>query len=275
MNTTIFNLAGNKSKLFHRLQKYFPTNYDQYVELFGGTLSILQNVNFDDIPLDSIIVNDYNQNFYKLYMMIKKKSGVNFICKSIRKWYNYLKSHQFKHLYLEKFYKKYKAGHVEFLPILTRLLYYGITESKTGHLVWHTKITLTHNTVEKICNSIQQLHEKLNYTKSKIYNIDLTKDQSTILNNIKRNAFVFIDPPYLGLTNNNNKVYGEDGHDNGVYDWRNMLIKLHRKNIKFMLTDKYTSKTLQHYNKIKKDIRTLKIKKIKGRVYDEIMLINY
>ena len=279
MHTTIFTLAGNKSRLAKKINKYIPSQYSQYVELFGGTLSMLiEQDKLNDKLKYGIIVNDFNKNYYKLYKIIKSDKGIKDLIKTLDKWYYYLKSHKWSKSSMVKLYKDFKNiknnKNYYLLPLLTRMIYFGLYMVTTENIVWRTNYSLSLNTYNKIKETLYNLHYKLKINNAKIYNNDLTTNFNNILSNIKKSAFVFIDPPYIDVSSTNNLIYGQ-GKKIKIYSWLKLLIKLENKKAKFMLTDKYTSNSFKEYKKLKPYLHTLVIKKIKGTKYDEIVVMNY
>jgi len=274
----IFNLAGNKSLLAAKLEKYMPSYYTQYVELFGGTLSMLNYQPLYKYKYN-ILINDFNEDYTNLYKIIKSKTKYLNMIYILDKWYTVLEKNKWSKSSLIKMYKYYQKNNIiELLPILTRVIYFGLLDKRkdANKVVWrlphNVKISL--KTFIKIKESLYNLHLKLKYNNAKIFNTDLTSQSQNILKHIHKDAFVFLDPPYISYENANNQIYGK-GKKIKVYSWLNMLVDIDKKEAKFMLTDVYNKKSLAEYKKLKPLIKHLNIKKIKGAKYDEIVVMNY
>lgn len=267
MYKPIFTLIGNKYKMIPYIiddMKYIPTDYIQYVELFGGTLSLLNNIN---IINKSIIVNDFNPRHSEFYKLVK--NDINYVLNEVNYWSSiYIKSKN-KDKIMSIMNDELLKGNVAILPLLTRLSVYSSINRK--NISFRKNYKLSVNTILNIEKSIINLHNTFKLNNTKIYNYDMTnkKHVKNILKHIKPKAFVFLDPPYI--QSKSNKDYGNIYKDS--YDgFTQLLIELHKNGTYFMLTNIYNKNSIKIYKNLPFKIY---IKKINISTYSEIIVTNY
>lgn len=269
MYKPIFTLIGNKYKMVKIIKdnmEYLPTDYTQYVELFGGSLSLLNNL---DITNKEIIVNDFNIRHYKLYKLIK--NDINYVLYEVYYWATkYIKSRN-KEKIMKEIYKELIEGNVSVIPILTRLTVYSSINRE--NISFRKDYKLSNTTLLNIEDSIINLHNQFKYNKTKIFNYNMTNynDVKKVLKNIKPKAFVFLDPPYI--ESNANRDYGEKYND-AYSGYIQLLIELHKKGAYFMLTNIYTEKSIKIYKALPFKVYIQKIQ-VPSSKYSEIIVTNY
>lgn len=262
----VFTLAGNKSKMVDVLKEeitYLPKPFTQYVELFGGTLSLLNNINLNHKP---VIVNDYNPQHYQFYLLVK--NDLQYVLDSIDEWVKKINKKNNKTAF-KQMHKAYLNGDVSVLPIFSRLTFFSTINNKNP--TQRTNYTISSTLKQNIIDSIVHLHHQLTEGRAKIYNLDLMNHENIrkIVKNIKPGAFVFLDPPYV--ESSTNSVYGSKfRHANeGFID---LIYAIHNKGAFFMLTNLLNKTSKQIYTSLNIPVN---IKTIQFSKYKELVVTNF
>ena len=70
MTKTILKWAGNKTKVMPSIIKYFPKEYTDYIEPFGGALGSFLNSGVSDKDHD-VYLNDLNAEIIDLFLLMR------------------------------------------------------------------------------------------------------------------------------------------------------------------------------------------------------------
>lgn len=242
--------VGDKFKLIKELKQYFPNNIEKFVEPFAGGGSVFLNIEAKEFHL-----NDLDTSVFLLHnFLIKQAKNPKAFFKKIEKIiFEYNLSHsymkdvvpenlklQWKKTYYAKYNKEgfqklrtdYNASKKKDLYKLYVLLIFGFNRmlrfnSKgeynlpVGNVDFNKNVVEALNDFFKVISSKNILWENIDY-KNHIEKIDL-----------KKNDFVYLDPPYLITFSEYNKFWNEEKEKELIAT----LDKLNKKNIRFAVSN--------------------------------------
>lgn len=242
--------VGDKFKLIAELKQYFPSKIEKFVEPFAGGGSVFLNIEAKEFYL-----NDLDTSVFQLhnFLIQQAKNPTTFFQKveNIILEYNLSRSYlkdvvpdelkvQWKKTYYAKFNKEgfqklktdYNASKKKDLYKLYVLLIFGFNRmlrfnSKgeynlpVGNVDFNKNVVKALNDFFKIISSKNILWENTDYKKH-IEQI-----------NLKKNDFVYLDPPYLITFSEYNKYWNEEKEKELIAT----LDKLNKKNIRFAVSN--------------------------------------
>ncbi|EAI8629663.1 DNA adenine methylase [Campylobacter lari] len=295
------NYTGGKFRLLPQILPFFPKNINTFIDLFCGGCNVGLNV-----KSKKTIYNDINIKLYDLYNFLKKMDSEN-ILKQI---YKIIEKYDLS--IVSKYgYEFYKCDSSKGLSKYNKNGYLKLrndfnTENNTSfdyYIMFYVMIVYAFNNQirfnskgnfnlpvgkrdfntkmeQKLINFIKRIQEQNCYFSC----IDF---RNFNIQNLEKNDFVYIDPPYLitCATYNENSSWNE----NDEKDLLDFLEKLDNQNIRFALSNVLSSKgktneILKHWLKNKKyKVHHLKHKysnsnyqiKDKNFTSDEVLIINY
>lgn len=215
----VIKYRGGKSKEIDYLKKYFPKEYDRYIEPFFGGGAV-----FFYLEPQKAIINDINEKLIHFYLDLKNNfdllkeelKSIQNIYDNNQKEYNGIKA-QFpneripnknENLYYE-LRKEYNHSTGKYL---FGTLYYFINKTAYSGMIRYNSIGEYNVPFGRYKNFNTDLvtteHNKL-LRRTDIYNLDY----QMIFDMANENDFVFLDPPYDCTFNDYGNAFQEDGFD--------------------------------------------------------------
>ncbi len=247
------NYTGGKFKLLPQILPLFPANVDIFVDLFCGGANVGVNV-----KSNKTILNDTNDNLTLLFSMFKNL-GDDFLplVDEIIEKYQLSQSSKYGYDYYncdsntglapynkDKFLKlrddfnnSKDIGYYHYAMLYTLILYSfnnQIRFNSNGHFNLPVG---KRDYNEKMKQKLQKFIDRLKEKDYKFSNQDFRDFDISTLNS---NSFVYADPPYLITC----ATYNEQGgwNETDERDLLDFLNNLHKKNIKFALSNVLRSK---------------------------------
>ncbi len=225
------NYIGGKYKILNQILPLFPKHIDTFVDLFAGGCNVGINVN-----ANKIIFNDNLTYLIDLFNELKK-NNINFILKHIDNRINEFSLSKTN----EEGYKKFREYYNQYKNPLDLFV---LVAYSFNHQIRFNNSHKFNNPFGKNRSSFNETM-KLNLIKfvTKLQNMDVEFLNNDFIefdfNILKKNDFVYCDPPYLITTGTYN-----DGK-RGFKGWNeveeikllNILDDLNKRDIKFALSN--------------------------------------
>lgn len=269
MSKPIIKWVGGKRQLIEQIKKYMPTKFNNYFEPFigGGAL-------FFELNKENSVINDFNPELTNMYEIIKTKPYA--LIKDLKKHkndekYYYEKRAEDRQDSYKKMSKVKKASRLIFL---NKTGYNGLyrVNSKGQSNVPFGKYS---NPLIVDKENILSCHKRLQTTTI------LTGDFENIKPLIKEGDFIYLDPPYVPVSDTANFTsYTSQGFDS------NMQIRLkefcdyiNSIGAYFMLSNSYTEFIFSLYKdytiKTVEANRALNCKASGRGKVNEVLIFNY
>jgi adenine-specific DNA-methyltransferase len=268
------NFIGSKSRMIKEIKKNIPNNLETFIDVFGGGLNVGLN-----IDAKKIIYNDINYIVKDLIESFKLEDTYKYILymKKIIKKYNLKPKCSKSYLKLRNHYNSLPANKRSPMLLFTLILY-GYNQQ----IRFNSEYNFNNPVGMRWFN--EQVLEKMisfsRYIKEKKINF-ISKDFLNLNGEIKKNTFVYMDPPYLLTTSSYND--GKRGFKGWNDKTENELLKftdkLNKNKIKFMI-----SYLLKHKGRVNHKLsnwikeRNFKLINIKANTAvkrEEVMILNY
>ena len=268
----VLKWAGGKRQLLSVLMPLIPNDYNRYFEPFLGAGAVL----FELQP-SKAIVNDTNTELINVYNVIKDSSE-----ELISLLYQYDKEHGEKFYYSIRNLDRDQNGFSLLSDVekaartvyLNRTCYNGLYRvNRKGFF----NTPLGHNSSIQIVNekSIRAISDYLNKNSIKILNGDYKK----AIKGIRKNDFVFLDPPYYPIKKDyflryGSNLFGEEEQK----DLKECCDILNQKGIRFIQTNSNCDEVKElykDYRHIEVDVRRCINAKVDGRKDKELIIMNY
>ncbi len=273
---TFIKWPGNKSKHINKFIKYFPKEYNTYIEPFIGSGAVLLK-----LEPDKWIINDINKDLINIWNTVKNNPK-----KIIKEYKEFGKT--FKKLSKENKIKKcrkltinlenmeYDNKRAIIYMLMKYCAYNGVIIKDNKYIfngldmhiyIQNKYFFLT----ESYYNNILQVSEFLNDSNGKIYN----RDYKYILSKAQEGDFVFMDPPYV-----EDHDYGFDYNKDEVLD-NNFILELYKeckkldgRGIKWLMTQANTKEIRKIFKEYK--IKTFEVYRVGKKDYvKELVIMNY
>lgn len=248
------NYLGGKFKLLKQILPEFPQNIDNFIDLFAGGGNVGIN-----ISANRIILNDNNQSLYGIYNLFKNKDkneifasiqeiierfalsesskyGYDYYsCQSNTGLQEYNKAGYTK---LREYFNSKKVKDEEYYLLLYVLILYSFN----NQLRFNNKGKFNLPVGKRDFNSKMKMKLSLFIDRIKSGKVILTNYdfRDFPLNNIDKNTFVYVDPPYLITCATYNEKNGWTEQDE--YNLLQYLNNLDKMNIRFALSNVLCSK---------------------------------
>jgi len=263
--------AGGKRQLLSEIRKYVPKNYATYYEPFIGGGAVL----FDLQP-KTAIVNDSNTDLINVYETIR--NDVETLIKEVKKHKN-TKEHFYKIRELDrskKFEAMNNAEKAARIIYLNKTCYNGLfrVNSQGQFNVPFGKYKNPEFVNEIILRAVSHYLNLSNIT-------FLNEDFATSLKRIKKNSFVYFDPPYDPVSDTSSFTgYTLDGFDhNEQIRLKEICDSLDKKGCKFLLSNSATPFIKELYSNYKIEVvqvgRAINSVASKRGKIDEVLVRNY
>jgi adenine-specific DNA-methyltransferase len=268
------NYIGSKSKMILKIKKHLPNDFDTFIDSFGGGFNVGININTQKIVYNDInyLVKDLVESFkiydtydYILYMQrIIKKFGLE-----PSKSESYMKARDY--------YNSLPLNKKDSRLLYTIILYgYNQQIRFNGNHKFNNPVGMrwfNNKVLEKMISFSRIIKKK--------HILFESNEHQNIVNHLKKNSFVYMDPPYRLTTGSYND--GKRGFNGWNIETEAKLLdfadKLNKKGKLFMIS--YVLKHKGHINDqlktwIKnKGYRIIPVKEIPGRKREEILIVNY
>lgn len=182
-------LAGNKFKLLSQILPLFPKQIENFIDLFGGSGTVLMNVN-----AKKLFYNEKNSKLYELFNILKDKFLLEKI-KNIIQQFELDNQNEKGYLALREEYNKSSNEIMLFTLICHSFSNSMRFNKKGGFNIPFGKRTLT-------IPEIQNIQDAFNFLSLNTV-VSTNQDFEDVI--IPLNSFVYCDPPYFGST----AVYNE------------------------------------------------------------------
>ena len=230
---------GNKSKYVPHLQKYFPAQYDTYIEPFLGSGAVLLH-----LQPSKWIVNDINKDLINCWRSLKDSfDDIISSFKLFASIFMPLQTNKKVALCKEITLNLPEMSHDVHRAVLYLLMrfcaYMGVIIAKNKFMFSsldfkvYKKQNLPYFLNQHFYDKLVIISNYLNNTKGKIYN----RDYKYILAKAKREHFVFLDPPYIEDHDyQHNYNIGEVIDELFFVNLKKELDKLDKKGVKWLMT---------------------------------------
>lgn len=216
--------AGSKKKILNEMLNTFPTNKENYIELFLGSGVVLLNVldNKETLNYKNFYVNDINSNIINFYILLR--DNVNEIIKQVKKFeskYNAFTTEEKKEYYYKIRNDFNRTDNSEKKAILFYFLmktgFNGVyRENQKGEFNVpfgrKEKIVINETYLYQVSKSIQSV---------KFYNLEYKEFLNKMMKEGNlNNAFVYCDPPYLpddNLVNKKQELYTSNSFNHNLF----------------------------------------------------------
>ncbi|MTB36809.1 DNA adenine methylase [Streptococcus uberis] len=274
--TPVLKWVGGKRQLISEIEPLIPKKISTYVEPFVGGGAVL----FFLQPKKAII-NDFNEELINVYNVIKNNPA---------ELIEYLKTHQENNSeeYFYKIRSLDREGNYQELSNVqkaARILYLNKTcynglfrvnssgQFNAPYGKYKNPAIVNDVTIKAVSSYFASTNIKI-----------LAGDYKNALKGLRKGSFVYFDPPYMPLSTSSNFTgYTESGFDyKKQVELRDECLKLHKKGIKFLLSNSYTTEILDLYSdanifniKIVKAKRSINSKADKRGDISEVLIYNY
>jgi len=225
------NYIGGKYETLPLLMAYFPNSINKFYDLFGGGATVSINA-----PAQSIIYNDINNYVVDLLKYLSKTKPYKVYAKimALIKKYGLAKANKEAYISLRRNYNITRDCCMLYL-----LICYGFEHQ--------IRFNSNHDFNNPCGNSgfNDELYEKLISFYLRVNSIDISFNSNSFnycINDITKNDFVYLDPPYLnnlGVYNDGKRGFNgwDKQQEKQLYEFIELL---NSRGIKFMLSN-YTS----------------------------------
>lgn len=232
------NYFGSKDLQFDKMQKFFPKHISTFLDVMGGAF----NVGANTIAMDKIIYNDINPHVYNVisWLLTTRKEDIVFETEEVIKEYGLTKGGKDAYINLRTFYNEF-SNSPKHLFVLHMYAFQNLIRFNGKNQM---------NTPVGIAGYSSDLKSRILGFNPKTENIVLwQKDFREIdYEQFDKDSFFYFDPPYLiTLAGYNDGKRGLKGWDiNLEKELLQILLNLHRKGYKFMLSNIISHKGKQH-----------------------------
>jgi len=268
------NYMGSKSKFFGKIQENLPEKYDVFFDIFGGGFNVGVN-----IPANRVVYNDINHFVKQLLESFRNYDTYSYLLymKRMIKKFGLEKENQESYVAARNYYNAMPPDQRDPRLLFTIMLY-GFQQQirfNTNHDF--------NNPVGMRWFNDKVLEKKISFSRIiKEHNLVFVSGDFTGLDEqITRNSFVYMDPPYK-LTNGsyNDGKRGFEGWTNAqekrLFEFAD---RLDARGVKFMLS--YIFEHIGKYNvQLKKWVDKRKyhviyVDPVPGRDRKEVLIVNY
>lgn len=268
----VLKWVGGKRQLMGEIEKVLPKSYTTYYEPFIGGGAVL----FELQP-NKAVISDVNSELINLYNIIK--DDVELLIADLKKHEN-TQEYFYKIREMDRDRKVYenlsKVEKASRIVYLNKTCFNGLFRvNKAGEFNSPFGKYKNPNIVDEV--TLRAVSKYFNKVDIKILNCDFEKS----LKDIRKGAFVYLDPPYDPVSSSANFT----GYDKGGFNrdeqirLKNLCDKLDKKGVKFLLSNSATDFIKDLYKDY--NIKIVKAKRAinsngnaRGEV-DEVLVRNY
>lgn len=222
MGSTFLKWAGGKHWFVNREKQLFPTEYNRYIEPFLGGGSV-----FFYLQPQNAILSDINNELINTYISIRDE--VEDVYRNLRIHAHHHSKEYYYHIRERK--TRNSATSAARMIYLNKACYNGIYRvNKQG------KFNVPYGTATELAFDKESLIESsLVLQRAEI----ICRDFETTIDEAQQGDFIFCDPPYAVVDNNNRFV----GYNADVFSWNDQirlseaLIRAKDRNVKIIMTN--------------------------------------
>ena len=267
----VLKWVGGKRQLITQITELLPSRYATYYEPFIGGGAV-----FFHLQRKKVVINDFNSELVNVYKTIQ--SDVEALIEDLKKHKNES----------DYFYEMRALDRSDTFSELTniekasRVLYLNKTcfnglyrVNSSGEFNTPFGRYKNPNIVNEI--TLRAVHK---YLKTNDITI-LNQDFASIFDNIKKNDFVYLDPPYDPVSKSSNFTgYNQGGFStDDQIRLRELCDRLNKKGVKFLLSNSATDFIKEEYKdyqiNIVKATRSINSNAKKRGAVDEVLIRNY
>ena len=267
----VLKWVGGKRQLITQITELLPSRYATYYEPFIGGGAV-----FFHLQRKKVVINDFNSELVNVYKTIQ--SDVEALIEDLKKHKNES----------DYFYEMRALDRSDTFSELTniekasRVLYLNKTcfnglyrVNRSGEFNTPFGRYKNPNIVNEI--TLRAVHK---YLKTNDITI-LNQDFASIFDNIKKNDFVYLDPPYDPVSKSSNFTgYNQGGFStDDQIRLRKLCDKLNKRGVKFLLSNSATDFIKEEYKdyqiNIVKATRSINSNAKKRGAVDEVLIRNY
>ncbi|MEX2785429.1 DNA adenine methylase [Streptococcus sp. H49] len=238
----VLKWAGGKRQLLPSIEPFIPKKISTYVEPFVGGGALLFH-----LQPKKAIINDFNKELMNVYQVIRENPDelISLLQKhqkeNSEEYYYSVRS-----LDRDEDYNKMpeieKAARILYL---NKTCYNGLFRvNSSGQFnapygKYKNPAIVNDIAIKAVSNYFNSVNLKL-----------MTGDYRNALKGLRKDAFVYLDPPYMPISSSANFTgYTESGFDySKQVELRDECVKLHKKGIKFLQSNSYTKEILELYS---------------------------
>jgi DNA adenine methylase len=270
---TFLRYPGNKSRLLKQIRQYIPDTFNTYYEPFLGSGAI-----FLDIKPKKAVLNDLNKDVYTTWKQVQQNPDK--VMKQITLYSNTLKNKQSREE--QRNYAKDLTGklntttneidRVSMYIFLKQMAYNGHLKSNTRGYYFHG-LEMNSKSWFSFLNGKKHLISQASVI---LPGIKITnKDYKEVLTSVKKNDFVYLDPPYIHSAKTP-IVYNKNSIDEIILlqDILTMMNELNDRGAKVMLSMSDYPIVRSLFNGYV--IKELKVYRTFKKIYEyELLIMNY
>lgn len=267
----VLKWVGGKRQLIAQITELLPSSYATYYEPFIGGGAV-----FFHLQHKKVVINDFNSELVNVYKTIQ--SDVEGLIEDLKKHKN--ESDYFYEIRaldrgdgFDKLTNVEKASRIIYL---NKTCFNGLYRvNSSGEFNTPFGRYKNPNIVNEI--TLRAVHKYLTTNNITILN----QDFETIFDNIKKNDFVYLDPPYDPVSKSSNFTgYNQGGFStDDQVRLRELCDKLNKKGVKFLLSNSATDFIKEEYKDYQINIvqanRSINSNAKKRGAVDEVLIRNY
>lgn len=232
------NYIGGKYKLLPQIYRLFPSNINNFIDLFCGGLDVSININAHHIYANDI--NNIMIDMYKAMQKLEIDELLKYIDDTIDK---YELSYTNENGYIE-FRKQYNKNHEPLDLFILICFSFNHQIRFNNNLEYNNPFGRDRSSFNKnMRNNLIQFHEKIKDIKFSSFNF---KDMK--IDDLTENDFVYLDPAYLitcGSYNDGKRGF-EGWSEKDEIELLSLLDKLNEKHVRFALSNVFKHKGLEN-----------------------------
>ena len=269
--TPVLKWVGGKRQLITQITELLPSRYATYYEPFIGGGAV-----FFHLQRKKVVINDFNSELVNVYKTIQ--SDVEALIEDLKKHKN--ESDYFYEIRAldrsDAFSELTNIEKASRVVYLNKTCFNGLYRvNRSGEFNTPFGRYKNPNIVNEI--TLRAVHK---YLKTNDITI-LNQDFASIFDNIKKNDFVYLDPPYDPVSKSSNFTgYNQGGFStDDQIRLRELCDRLNKKGVKFLLSNSATDFIKEEYKdyqiNIVKATRSINSNAKKRGAVDEVLIRNY
>lgn len=189
--TWCFGRLGNKTREIKNFKELLPMDCKNIIEPFGGSFAVIRNIYYD-YDTYNLFVNDNDTELYQAYMNIEKIMDLKNKLSKLKEENIEITDYKIMKSKVNDFFKKEETGDNKILIEFLKKNVFTGGFVKFGNIV--------------NCDDQKEFIKHITFSNDD-YKIIMKKHQKD------KNAFIFLDPPYLFC---DNSTYGAQNEENDM-----------------------------------------------------------
>jgi len=268
--------AGGKRQVIHFIFPFLPKKFNNYYEPFVGGGALLFECGFES---KKIILNDINKDLINSYHYLSKQMNLEPLFKKLDN-YSQKNSKAYYYKVRNKHHTvKNKLNRIASFLYLNKVCFNGLyRENSKGQF----NVPFNGNTSKKLFdyNNLNNVSRYLRNNEVLVFK----EDFRTILKNVKKGDFVYLDPPYDSKEDKPKsftKYASADFDKIDQLELRNLCLELDKNGVYFMLSNHNTIYINELYKGLKFNVKVIEAKRsinsdpLKRGKVEEVLIYNY